>query len=64
MQFDDGNAFADYAREAIGVMAALDVMKGVGDNQFAPNEKYTRQQSFMTVYRLMNQILDGAEAAE
>ena len=45
-------------------MAALDVMKGVGDNQFAPNEKYTRQQSFMTVYRLMNQILDGAEAAE
>lgn len=61
VQFDDGNAFADYAREAIGVMAALDVMKGVGDNQFAPNEKYTRQQSFMTVYRLMNQILDKAE---
>ena len=41
-------------------MAALDVMKGTGNNMFSPTETYTRQQSFMTVYRLMVQILEEA----
>lgn len=60
VQFADGAAFSAYAKEAIEVMAALDVMKGTGNNQFSPKATYTRQQSFMTVYRLMNQILEGA----
>ncbi|MCQ5129692.1 WG repeat-containing protein [Butyricicoccus faecihominis] len=60
VQFADGAAFSAYAKEAIQVMAALDVMKGTGNNQFSPKETYTRQQSFMTVYRLMTQILDQA----
>jgi hypothetical protein len=59
--FDDGAAFAPYAKEAIQTMAALDVMNGVGDNEFAPKATYTRQQSFVTVYRLMLQIIDEAE---
>lgn len=60
IQFSDGAAFAPYAQEAIEVMAALDVMKGTGNNMFSPTETYTRQQSFMTVYRLMVQILEEA----
>ncbi|MDO4269639.1 MAG: WG repeat-containing protein [Eubacteriales bacterium] len=60
VQFADGAAFSGYAKQAIEVMAALDVMKGTGNNRFAPKETYTRQQSFMTVYRLMTQILDEA----
>lgn len=60
IKFADGTAFSAYAKEAIEVMAALDVMKGTGNNQFSPKATYTRQQSFMTVYRLMNQILEGA----
>ena len=60
IQFADGAAFAPYAQEAIRVMAALDVMKGTGNNRFSPTDSYTRQQSFMTVYRLMVQILDQA----
>lgn len=58
VQFADGAAFSGYAKEAISVMAALDVMKGTGNNQFDPKGTYTRQQSFMTVYRLMTQILN------
>ncbi|MGI6028053.1 MAG: WG repeat-containing protein [Candidatus Heteroscillospira sp.] len=59
IEFNDGAAFAPYAQEAIEVMAALDVMKGVGNNSFAPTATYTRQQSFMTAYRLMTQIIEA-----
>ncbi len=58
--FRDGEAFAPYAREAIEVMAALDIMKGVGSSTFDPTGSYTRQQAFITVYRLMVQIMDEA----
>lgn len=58
VQFNDGSAFSGYAKEAIEVMASLDIMKGVGNNQFAPTATYTRQQSFMTAYRLMVQLLE------
>jgi len=60
VQFSDGSAFSDYAKEAVQTMASLDIMKGVGNNQFAPTATYTRQQSFMTAYRLMTQILNSA----
>ena len=59
--FSDGDAFAPYAREAIRVMASLDVMKGCGNNTFQPKGTYTRQQAFITAYRLMVQLLDEAE---
>ena len=39
--------------------AALDVMKGTGNNNFSPKATYTRQQSFMTAYRLMTQIVEA-----
>ena len=39
IQFADGAAFAPYAQEAIRVMAALDVMKGTGNNRFSPHRQ-------------------------
>lgn len=58
IEFDDGAAFSDYAKEAIQTMAAISVMNGTGQNKFSPKATYTRQQSFITAYRLMVQILD------
>ncbi len=60
IKFNDGEAFAGYAQEAIQVMAALDVMKGTGEGNFSPTATYTRQQSFITAYRLMTQLISAS----
>ncbi len=38
----------------------LDVMHGYGNNTFRPTGTYTRQQAFVTAYRLMTQIVGDA----
>ena len=50
--FTDMNTVFAYAIEAVGQVQAADIMRGVGNNTFAPRDPYTREQSIMTMLRL------------
>ena len=57
--FADSAAVADWAKDAVGAIGLLTdsengkaVMEGVGENQFAPDGTYTREQAFITMKRL------------
>lgn len=48
----DVASISDWALEGIGKMEALGVMRGVGNQRFAPKETYTREQAIITILRL------------
>lgn len=50
--FSDDAAIAAYAQEAVDYVNALGVMKGTSDTTFTPRGTYTRQQAYLTFYRL------------
>ena len=50
--FSDSAAIADYAREAVEYVNVLGVMNGTSDTTFTPRGNYTRQQAYLTFYRL------------
>ncbi len=60
IDFADQDTFADWGRDAIDfVSASADkngrkVMGGKGNNTFAPQDIYTKQESLLTIYRLYN----------
>lgn len=60
IDFADKDTFADWGRDAIDfVSASVDkngrkVMGGKGNNLFAPQDIYTKQESLLTIYRLYN----------
>jgi len=58
-QFLDENNIASWAKESVNFVSSayekdtgLKVMGGVGNNKFAPNDNYTRQQAFISIKRL------------
>ena len=52
LTFADNAQIATWAREAVGQMQSAGIMSGVGNNQFAPQGDYTREQSIVTIMRL------------
>ncbi len=52
LTFDDKDKISEYARNPVAFVAKLEVMKGTGMNRFSPKGYYTRQQAYMTIYRL------------
>lgn len=48
-----------WAIDAVGQMQASGIMVGVGDNRFAPQDSYTREQSIVTIMRLYGIISSG-----
>lgn len=50
--FSDRDAISSWARMAVGQVQAAGIMNGVGDNAFAPQETYTREQSVVTIMNL------------
>lgn len=50
--FSDGTAIAGYAQEAVEYVGALGVMNGTSATTFSPKGNYTRQQAYITSYRL------------
>jgi hypothetical protein len=52
--FFDSAQISGWALEAVGQVQAAGIMGGVGDNQFAPQGDYTREQSIITILRLFN----------
>lgn len=51
--FADSNNIATWAADGVNYVYQAGVMSGVGDNQFDPTGNYTREQTFVTVYRLL-----------
>jgi hypothetical protein len=52
--FADNASISSWAAEAVGQMQASGIMGGVGDNRFAPQGSYTREQSIVTMLRLFD----------
>ncbi len=58
--FNDLNDIADWAKPYVAYVFYADVMKGVGNNTFAPKGTYERQQAFVTMFRLLKKINPAA----
>ena len=52
--FADNNQISSWAVDAVGQMQATGIMGGVGNNNFAPQGDYTREQSIITILRLFD----------
>lgn len=50
--FTDGDQISDWAMNNIQVICNMGIMKGVGDNKFAPKELYTTEQAIATLVRV------------
>ena len=55
--FADNAQLSSWAVDGVGQMQAAGIMGGVGNNNFAPQGQYTREQSIVTMMRLFD-ILD------
>jgi len=54
--FIDNERISSWAFDAVGQVQATDIMGGVGDNRFSPDADYTREQSIVTIMRLLDYI--------
>ena len=52
--FADNANVSSWAADAVGQMQATGIMTGAGDNTFAPQADYTREQSILTMMRLFD----------
>ena len=51
-EFDDIDYISDWAMDAVQTMCNMNVMNGVGNNHFAPQEVYTTEQAIVTITRV------------
>ena len=51
--FADNDSISDWALDGVGQIQAAGIMGGVGDNNFAPDGNYTREQSIITILRML-----------
>lgn len=56
--FSDHENVANYAKEAVNYVSSIDVMQGKANNNFAPKDTYTREQAYMTIYRLFDVLIN------
>ena len=54
--FRDRDNLPDWAVKQVDYVSSIGVMTGVGDNTFSPTGLYTRQQSYITVWRLLRAL--------
>lgn len=50
-EFADGDKISDWAMSAVQALCNMGIMKGVEDNNFAPQELYTTEQAIATLVR-------------
>ncbi len=50
--FDDSDQISDWAASSIQAICNMGIMKGVGDNKFAPQDNYTTEQAIVTLVRV------------
>jgi len=60
--FTDSKEISDWAIESVGKAQKEEIMGGVGGDRFAPKDPYTREQSIMTVLRVLKRIIAYLES--
>ncbi|MGE5677905.1 MAG: NlpC/P60 family protein [Pseudomonadota bacterium] len=55
--FSDYKMISSWAREAIGYLYSIEVVNGVGDNQFSPKENTSREEAIVLAKRLYDKAL-------
>lgn len=56
--FNDSEKISNFAKEAVNYVSSIDVMQGKENNNFAPQDTYTREQAYTTIYRLFNVLVN------
>lgn len=59
--FTDNEAVSPWASTAVGKVCKAGIMSGLGDNRFAPQDSYTREQSMVTMLRVFEGNNTGDE---
>lgn len=54
--FNDSKEIAEYARQAVGILAGMNIVNGYEDGSFAPNAPLTRAESASLIYRMLSII--------
>ena len=54
--FRDNAEISSWASEAVGQMLVSGVMNGTGNNTFSPKAEYTREQSILTMLRMLRYV--------
>ncbi len=60
--YSDFDEISEWASYSASQMLSAKIMTGVGDNLFAPQEYYTREQAISTMLRLYNSIISTASS--
>lgn len=63
LSFADGNNISEYAKDAVRFMSDKGIIKGVGDNKFAPKATATREQAILIAYRCANEFKEDTSKA-
>ncbi len=58
-EFTDSTEISDWAMNSIQVICNMGIMKGVGNNNFAPKEFYTTEQAIATIVRVFANFSTG-----
>ena len=58
-EFNDNAEVSDWAMNSIQVICNMGIMKGVGNNKFAPKEFYTTEQAITTIVRVFSSFGSG-----
>ena len=53
-KFNDSDNISSYAVKPVGVLSQLNILNGVGDNNFAPKDFATRAEAAVVIYKLYN----------
>ena len=54
--FSDTSTISSWALESVGQIQVSGIMNGVGNNMFAPQNPYSREQSIITILRLYEEV--------
>ena len=54
--FADNASLSSWAVDGVGQAQAAGIMGGVGDNRFAPQDPFTREQSIITILRMFDML--------
>lgn len=57
-EVSDKASISSWALDSIAYMNESGIMSGTGNNNFSPNKSYTREQSYITIYRMFNTIVN------
>ncbi len=56
LNFVDDSDISNWAKQSVSFVSKLGIMNGVGDNKFSPKGSYTREQAYITIYRLFEKV--------